>query len=162
METKKIIAAAIAGTSAMTLFSYLISADKKKNLKEPEHIKEVIEDVKPSIDNEKSALAAWGTHYGVGLAFSSIFSQIWEKTPVKPGLLSGAFLGALSGIAGIMSWSEAFKLDPDTNAKNFKEYYAHLMASHIIFGIGAAAGYKLMEKEKISDKIRRQIGVSLN
>lgn len=36
MQTGKILISAIVGTSAMTIFSYLVSASENKNFREPE------------------------------------------------------------------------------------------------------------------------------
>ena len=148
METKKILAATVVGTSAMTLFSYFVSRLTKKNFTEPEVLSEIAAENLTHTSDEVIQSASWATHYGVGLAFTGLYSQVWERTPIKPSIASGALLGAASGIAGILGWSQAFKLDHHYSAKDRQKYYAQLLAAHVVFGIGAAAGYKMLSKKK--------------
>jgi hypothetical protein len=145
METKKIIAATVIGTSVMTLFSHWISSVSKKNFTEPEVLRVVATENFPRTSPRLLEKASWTTHYGVGLAFTGLYSQVWERTPLKPSLASGAALGALSGVAGILGWSEAFKTDALYSAKDRQEYYTQLMLAHIVFGMGAAVGYKIFK-----------------
>lgn len=149
METKKILSATIVGTTAMTLFSYLVSLKAKKNFTEPELLHEIAQENLPQVDDAIVKPASWATHYGVGLAFTGVYSQVWEHTPIKPSIASGAVLGAISGLTGIIGWSQAFKLEQHPHSANFrKQYYTQLMAAHIVFGIGAAVGYKMLSKNK--------------
>jgi len=149
METKKILSATLVGTTAMTLFSYLLSLKVKKNFTEPELLHEIAQENLPDVDDDIVKPASWATHYGVGLAFTGAYSQVWEHTSIKPSIASGAVLGALSGAAGIMGWSQAFKLEQHPHSSKFrKQYYTQLMAAHIVFGIGAAIGYKMLSKNK--------------
>ena len=132
----------------MTLFSYLVSLTTKKNFTEPELLHEIAHEHLPDVDEAIVKPASWTTHYGVGLAFTTAYSQVWERTSIKPTVASGAVLGALSGVAGILGWSQAFKLDGHHSADFRQKYYTQLMAAHIVFGIGAAVGYKLLSKNK--------------
>lgn len=156
METKKIIAATFVGTSVMTLFSYLMSKNQKKNFTEPDVLGEILAENNSSLSKEESKPIGWGAHYAVGLGFTGVYSQIWEHTPIKPSLASGAAFGAVSGLIGIMGWTQMFHLHHPTSSAYRQQYYAQLMAAHIIFGIGAAAGYKMMSKDKhkLSTKIK--------
>lgn len=149
METKKILAATLVGTSAMTLFSYFVSRLTKKNFTEPEVLRELAtENLPHTTSHEVVESASWATHYGIGLAFTGVYSQVWEHTPLKPTLASGALLGAASGLAGILGWSQAFKLDHHYSDKDRQKYYAQLLAAHVVFGVGAAIGYKMLSKDK--------------
>ncbi|MDB5257547.1 MAG: hypothetical protein JWM14_2242 [Chitinophagaceae bacterium] len=148
METKKIIAATVVGTSVMTLFSYLMSRNQKRNFTEPDVLSEIVAENNSSLSKEESKPIGWGTHYGIGLAFTGVYSQVWEHTPLKPSLASGAALGALSGLMGVLGWTQLFHLHHPTTAAYRKQYYAQLMAAHIVFGMGAAVGYKMMSKDK--------------
>lgn len=151
MNTKQIFGATILGTSAMTAFSYLVSAYKNKNFKEPELLGEVYQDLTQQ-NKEVSQLAGWGTHLGVGMTFTGMFAEIWEQTPLKPSIASGALLGAAAGVAGILGWMQLFQLEGESPTENKSEYYAQLMIAHIIFGMGAAAGYKLLDDKELSIK----------
>lgn len=156
METKKIIVATVVGTSVMTLFSYLISRNQKKNFTEPDVLSEIVAKNNSFLSKKEARHIGWGAHYGVGLGFTSVYSQIWEHTPIKPSLTSGAMLGAVSGLIGIMGWTQMFHLHHPTSIHYRKQYYAQLMVAHIVFGMGAAAGYKIMsnDKHKLSTKIK--------
>lgn len=148
METKKILSATIVGTTAMTLFSYIVSLKTKKNYTEPELLHEIAQENLPKVDDAIVKPVSWTAHYGVGLAFAGAYSQVWENTPIKPSVTSGAVLGALSGVAGILGWSQAFKIDSHHSEEFRQKYYTQLMAAHIVFGIGAALGYKMLSKTK--------------
>lgn len=148
METKKILAATLVGTSAMTLFSYFLSRVTKKKFTEPEVLREIATENLSDTPHEIVESASWATHYGIGLAFTGAYSQVWEHTPLKPTLASGALLGAASGLVGILGWSQAFKLDDHYSDKDRQKYYAQLLAAHVVFGMGAAIGYKMLSKDK--------------
>ncbi len=148
METKKILSATIVGTTAMTLFSYLVSLKTKKDYTEPKLLDEIAQENLPQVDEDITKPASWVTHYGVGMAFTGVYSQVWEHTSIKPSVASGAVLGALSGVAGILGWSQAFKIDTHHSEEFRRKYYTQLMAAHIVFGIGAAVGYKMLSKNK--------------
>ncbi|WP_133159399.1 hypothetical protein [Solitalea longa] len=146
METKKNIAAAVVGTSLMTLFSYLLTKSQKKNYTEPEVLSEIVDENNSSVSEKEAKALGWTAHYGVGLAFTSAYSLIWEHTSIKPSIASGATLGALSGLLGILGWSQLFQMHHSTSTTYKAEYYMQLILAHIIFGIGAAKGYKLGSK----------------
>jgi len=148
METKKILAATVVGTSVMTLFSYLMSRNQKKNFTEPDMLSEILAENTTDLSKEEAKPIGWSAHYGVGLGFVGVYSQVWEHTPLKPSLASGAALGAASGLIGILGWSQMFHLHHPTSSKYRQQYYAQLMAAHILFGMGAAVGYKMMSKDK--------------
>ena len=137
----------------MTLFSYVMSRNQKRNFTEPNVLSEIIAENNSSLSKEEAKPIGWGTHYGIGLAFTGVYSQVWEHTPIKPSLASGAALGALSGLVGILGWTQMFHLHHPTSAT----YYAQLMAAHIVFGMGAAAGYKMLSKDKGTAKLSTKL-----
>lgn len=147
MQTKKIIAATVVGTTFMTLFSYVMSKNQKRNYTEPDVLSQIIAENNSSLSKEETKPIGWAAHYGLGLGFTGVYSQIWEHTPIKPSLASGGALGAVSGLIGIMGWTQLFHLHHHTSEKYRKQYYAQLMAAHIIFGMGTAIGYKMISKK---------------
>jgi hypothetical protein len=142
MQEKKIIAGALAGTSAMALFSYLISHAKEKDFREPEILAELLKRLAKGSKPPVTSIAGWSMHYAIGLLFVAMYSQVWKKNIVKPHLLSGFALGAPSALLGIMAWKIIFEMHPDPPLKNLKKYFGHLFAAHLIFGAFAALGYK--------------------
>ena len=155
MKTKQIIAATVFGTTAMSVFSYVVSALKDKNFKEPELLGEFAKAVIPGIDQETAEKAGWQSHYGIGLVFAGIMAEVWENTPVKPSIASGALLGAASGVAGILGWTQIFELEDEPKVEHKLDYYGHLILAHAVFGIGAAAGYKLFSDHNIPSTAER-------
>lgn len=91
----------------------------------------------------KPVIPGWVLHYVIGFIFVIGFHFFWKVTSVTPSLLSGSLLGLLCGFMGIAGWHLVFLLHPKPPSINLKEYYLHLIVAHILFGLGAAAGYKL-------------------
>ena len=142
MDLQPIIKSAIAGTSAMTLFSYLISEKKEENFREPLVLADLISRLSPKIRKSDAALEGWALHYFTGYGFSYVYDKIWRSGKVKPSLLSGVLLGAASGAAGILVWKVVFKLHPNAPTKNLKKYFGHLVLAHMVFGAFASLGYR--------------------
>lgn len=148
MQTGKILISAIVGTSAMTIFSYLVSESKNQSFREPEIVRQLINRLSESSSKEFSQIAGWGAHYAIGLLFVVIFNELWERTKVKPSITSGALLGAGSGLTGIMGWKMMYEAHPNPPSKNLKKYFGHLMLAHVVFGVFSALTYKLTAGDK--------------
>ena len=148
MEPAKVLTSAILGTSAMTLFSYLVSEKKNENYKEPDVLAMLLKKLKYDTSKEIEKITGWTSHYAVGILFDLIFDQIWKKTG-KPSLKSGLLLGAASGLIGIAAWKLMFKSHPNPPAKNLRKYFSHLLLAHLVFGAFSVAGYNLMDKNKL-------------
>ncbi len=144
MQTDKILIPGIAGTSAMTLFSYLVSESKNKNFREPEILGELIKRLQKSGSKGSAQMAGWGIHYAIGILFVACYSEIWEQTKVKPSLTSGALMGAANGIAGVAGWKLMFDSHPNPPAKHLKAFFGHLLPAHVVFGVFSAVTYKLL------------------
>lgn len=147
MNTGKILVSAIVGTSAMTIFSYLVSASEHKNFREPEVLGQLIKRL-PLCSKNSAKIAGWCLHYAVGISFVTIYNEIWKRKKIKPSLTSGALLGAASGVAGITGWKGVFEVHPNPPAKNLRQFFGHLMLAHIVFGVFCALSYKLTVKAK--------------
>ena len=143
MQTRKILISALVGTTAMTIFSYLVSASKKKNFREPEVVGQLIERLPISPSKESSKIAGWVMHYTIGISFVAFYNELWKRKTIKPSFTSGALLGAASGLAGITGWKGVFEVHPNPPAKNLKLFFGHLMLAHVVFGVFSALTYKL-------------------
>ncbi len=141
IQPRKIFVPAIAATSAMTIFSYLISKSKDDNFREPEILKELIQRFPKGLSKTSAEIIGWSTHYAIGVLFVIFFNELWKETKVKPSFTSGAILGAFSGLAGIAGWQIIFDTHPNPPAKNLKKYFRHLFIAHIVFGIFSAVTY---------------------
>ena len=142
MNLLKIVTSGIAATTAMSAFSYLVSEEKKKNFREPEVLGTLLKRRVSGLSKPAANAVGWGAHYGTGLVFAGLYDQLWKKTTVKPTVLSGAVLGAASGLAGILIWKATVALHPDPPVKAYKKYHKHLFLAHIVFGIAAAQAYR--------------------
>lgn len=137
-----IVKATIVGTSAMTLFSYLISEKKEENFREPLVLADLISRIFPTMRKSDAALEGWGLHYFSGFMFCYGYHKLWKTKKVNPGVVSGSLLGAASGVAGVLVWKAVFKLHPNPPAKNLKKYFGHLLLAHVVFGAFAGMAYK--------------------
>ena len=142
MHAGRILFAGIVGTSAMTLFSYLVSERKNKNFREPELLGQLIERLPIKSSNQSAHIAGWAIHYAIGISFMVCYSKIWEHTRSKPTLSSGALLGAVNGLVGVSGWKLMFEAHPNPPAKELKPFFGHLILAHVVFGVFNVIGYK--------------------
>lgn len=148
MKPSKIILPAITGTSAMTIFSYLMSDVEKRNYKEPDVLRQLIGRLMKGVVQDKAHLAGWVAHYGAGVIFEKLLTKAWKQKHIKPSVASGALLGAASGVAGVMVWKAVFKAHPNPPAKNLNKFFGHLILAHVVFGVFSALTYKTIDDKK--------------
>jgi hypothetical protein len=153
MSLTRILAAAFIGTSAMTLTSYGVSKVKNQQFREPELLAALLKRIFSNVKKEDAHRAGWLIHYGVGLLFCTVYDRIWSTTEIKPTLLNAVLLGGICGAGGATVWKFVFALHPHPPENDRKKFYPHLLVAHIIFGAGAAIGYRLPEKIKSSGRI---------
>ena len=149
MNVTKVISAGIIGTSMMTLFSYLISEDKDKQFREPALLAILLKRILKSNNDKTFLLSGWIIHYNVGLLFTLLYDQLWQKTNAKPSVVNGMMLGILCGLFGKEVWKTVLRLHANPPPIDRKSYFSHLVLAHAIFGIFAALGYRLPSDDKI-------------
>lgn len=146
MNILKTLVSAAAGTSFMTLYSYLRSGEQNEQFREPEILNRFIQRSLPDRiagkSNGESGISGWLLHFGTGLVFSAVYDQIWSKTKTAPTIPKGLIMGGTAGLAGISIWYATFKLLPGPPEVDRNEYFKHLMAAHIVFGLFASLGYR--------------------
>lgn len=148
MKILQVLAGGIIGTTFMTAFSYAVSEARNKQFKEPELLNSLSKDLEHRAGIKKhSDVEGWLMHYGVGLLFSAAYDQLWKRTKIKPSPFQSMILGGITGIFGVGIWRGTFKLHPAPPTVHFKEYYVQLLAAHIIFGVFAAIGYKIPDRD---------------
>lgn len=135
----------ILGTSIMTLFSYLISNWLNKQFKEPLLLNILLQRSK-FVDKDISPLSGWILHYAVGAIMVSIYHLIWTYTSINPTILIGSIFGFISGFPAVAVWKAVFTMHSNPPNIDFKAHYMQLIIAHILFGIGAAAGYQIVKK----------------
>jgi hypothetical protein len=132
-----ILAEASAGTTMMTLFSYLVSIAEDKNFSEPEHLGTLIHRFMPHKSKNTSLILGWGTHYAVGLLFVLVYQELWKDGTIKKTVKNGIILGLLSGALAVIVWKTTLKIHPAPPWIDFTKYYIQLVPAHIVFAVCA-------------------------
>lgn len=138
----QILISTIAATSAMTLFSYAVSASAREVYKEPLLLTYVLTALHLKLPANFKIVLAWALHYLIGLFFVIGYHFLWINDYMELSLFSGLFLGAVSGIIGIIGWIILFKIIPKRPAIDFKGYYLQLFIAHVIFGLTSFLVYE--------------------
>lgn len=139
----QILIATIAATSAMTLFSYAVSASARELYKEPVLLTYVLSSLKVDVSPQTKTFLAWLLHYLIGLFFVLSYHFLWAHDVIEISWRAGLVLGAASGIVGILGWIILFKIVDQKPNIDFKGYYVQLFFAHIIFGLVAFYVYQL-------------------
>ncbi len=129
--------ATLLATSLMTIFSYVVSAIRKKKFREPELLNDLIRRLNQKEPGFLIPIAGWIIHYFVGLLFIIAYHLYWRATDTDPTFNNCIVLGAFSGLIGIFGWQLAFSIHPNPPSIDFKEFYIQLFFAHVIFGAGA-------------------------
>jgi hypothetical protein len=123
----------LAGTAAMTAFSYAISKDKKENFKEPKILGQMIYKAVPQLGEKKAQVAGWVLHLTAGFVFSAVYRKLLIGQ--KPTFLKGMIYGGTSGIPAVLLWNTLFEIHPNPPKDvEKKKYFGHLLVAHIVFG----------------------------
>lgn len=133
MKTGNILLAALAGTTSMTLFSYLVSRKKNKDFKEPKLLGKMVYRAIPDIKKRTAKVAGWSLHCGTGLAFTIAYKVLLDDTKLKSNLPEAVLLGIANGIVAVGIWGTVFILHPDPPEIHFKRFFGHLILAHVFF-----------------------------
>ena len=133
MKTGNVLLGAVAGTAAMTLFSYFLSGKKDKDFKEPKLLGKMVKRALPSIGETPSEIAGWMMHGSMGLIFAFTYKKLLEDLQIRRDLPDDIFVGAVNGVLGVLIWKLVFSLHPDPPKIDFKRFYQHLILAHIIY-----------------------------
>lgn len=139
----QIIVTTIAATSAMTLFSYVVSASARELYKEPVLLTYVLASLNIEITLKTKVILSWILHYIIGLFFIVVYHIFWFYDFAALSWLSAFLFGFASGIIGILGWIFLFEIVPKKPNIDFKGYYIQLLIAHIIFGLAGFAVYRL-------------------
>jgi hypothetical protein len=137
MKTGNILLATLAGTASMTLFSYLISNKKNKDFKEPQLLGKMVYRAVPEIKKDESKVAGWILHVGAGLFFVLAYKLLLDNTKLKSNVPEGVLLGFANGAVAVAIWKATFSLHPDPPEIHFKDFYGHLVITHVFFCVPA-------------------------
>src|SRR5690606_17768780 len=101
------VTAGTAGTSTMTLFSYMLSRSAPYNFREPRLLGSLLKNILIS-ESRQARLAGWMVHFLMGGGLAIVFQLAWKKRNIKPTLKTSLLFGACSGITAIIWWHTAF------------------------------------------------------
>ncbi len=150
MKIPKVLFSGILGTTAMTLFSSLISKSENKNLEQSENLAQLVNRLPINVSKKTAKVAGVFSHYGIGMGFLSLYDQLWKRHKIEPSIQSGALLGAASGVLGVVAWKTMFESHPNPQPKNLKVFMSQLVLSHVVFGVVSAIAYRVCPDTKKS------------
>jgi len=133
MKTTNVLLGAVAGTVAMTLFSYFLSDKKDREFKEPELLAKMVSRAFPSVNQMPAQIAGWMMHGSMGLMFAYVYKELLKNLRFSRDLPDDIFIGAVNGVAGILIWKLVFSVHPDPPKIQFSKFYQHLILAHIIY-----------------------------
>lgn len=133
MKTSTLLLSALAGTAAMTAFSYLISGKQNKNFKEPELLGKAVKRALPAMGKEPSQFAGWLLHVGTGVIFAAATERMWVRAKANRNMGRVLGIGMINGAAGVMMWEILFKLHPAPPKHKPAKFFGHLLLAHIVF-----------------------------
>lgn len=151
MTKKKILrfaAAALIGTSAMTLYSYILSKKNKQQFTEPVLLNQLMNrsSVFPELPQTKSHPAGWAGHYAVGLLFVIAYYLLWRRALNAPSVAKALAIGCASGAVAIAAWYVMFAISNNPPQNNRKQYFGQLFVAHLIFSLAAIYSYRLPDR----------------
>ena len=145
----QIIIVSLLATSAMTLFSYTMSASFRELFKEPVLLSFILIKTNLELSVQTKKYLAWLLHYFIGFIFVLAYHLIWLYNILYISIISALLLGIISGIIGIIGWVLIFKIADYHPNIDFKGYYIQLFFAHIIFAIVAAIAYYLLSSVSV-------------
>jgi len=146
MKNKNLVVAAVAGTAAMTLFSYFLSGKKDKDFREPALLGKLVKRILPSSEKKISEVSGWMMHASVGFLFAWLYRRLPEIRKMNPDLPDDVFVGVANGVLGAIMWKLVFSLHPNPPEIDFKRFYKHLILAHMIF---STTTLSVMDEEAI-------------
>jgi len=155
----KALVCSLSGTSLMTLSSAIMSATIGQEFSEPAQLGKLIKRLAPFISKSFCKGAGWGAHFAMGTAFSSVYTDLWEKKKLRPDGKNSVLLGLVSGVVGSLIWKATFKVHPLSPLMNYRRFYLQRIPAHVLFAIGATIAYNLLKDQ---DKARMKAPKSGN
>jgi hypothetical protein len=141
----------ITGTTAMTLFSYLVSGKQHRNFREPDLLDKLFHRLPLFKTQKNTGLTGWLLHYLAGLLFAEGYAGFWlgnRQTDIKTGMV----LGGLSGFAAILIWKFSYALHPNPPSIDFVSFSRQLIIAHVLFGVFVALGYDIAQPPRPTTK----------
>lgn len=135
MKPSKILLAATAGTTAMTVYSYALSEIKDENFKEPRLLAQLLTTIDCPIKTTPAKITGWVVHYMVGLIFTLAYERVVKDAGDKALLKQAIIMGALNGVLAIVGWGITLSLHPSPPRITYIKFFSQLFIAHIVFGV---------------------------
>ncbi|MBV9962717.1 MAG: hypothetical protein JO072_10755 [Parafilimonas sp.] len=145
MITKKVVLPSIAATSLMTLCSYVIAEQEKKNFSEPKLLAK-IERRQLDVPKQMQLPAGWATHYGVGIIIATLFELYKNYFGAKPAFRHSIIFGISAGLLSIAAWQQLLKMLPQKQRSFYRKFYTQLFFAHLIFAGALTSTQKVMKR----------------
>lgn len=147
---EKIIIAGVAGTTFMTLYSYLRAKKEKQEYVEPVLINKLVDNSRklPEVADNDTHPIGWGLHYATGVAFMGAYYLLWKKILVKPTTIRVITAGIISGAVGIIIWKLMFSQHKNPPENYRYGYYRQLLIAHVVFSIAGIVTYKALDNNQ--------------
>lgn len=133
--------ASLAATTAMTLFSYVVSALSGKWYNEPQLLQFVFSQSRWAMSSGLKFAAAWILHYVIGLVFVMVLDLIVETPLPELAFTSTLIFGTIIGTIGILGWEMMFRWAVKPVETDRAGYYSQLFIAHLIFAFVTMAFY---------------------
>lgn len=145
MDLLLLLIATLLSTTAMTLFSYAVSAAFRDLYKEPVLLDYLMHRYRIRIGEREKTVAAWLLHYFLGLVFVIGYLIPLQLGYYRNSWVSGIVFGILIGLIGIVGWKIMFRLAGRTPIANPTLYYVQLFLAHIVFGLTTVVSFYITE-----------------
>lgn len=150
----------IAGTSAMTFSSWLMSLSGQ-DFREPEHLGAMAHRLMPLTSKSEYTAIGWAAHYCMGMAFASSYGILWERYHLRPSLKNGLLLGIASGILGSAIWKATFKIHPLPPKLNYNLFFLQRLPAHIVFAMATTIAYKAITAKRAKKYNEKQTAAAI-
>ncbi|HEX8041227.1 MAG TPA: hypothetical protein VF490_18895 [Chryseosolibacter sp.] len=134
IDLRNALVSGIAGTTAMTAFSYLVSQKQEKYFKEPEILNDLLYRLLGGAKRNRKSLPGFLGHYATGILFSTVYNVFAKKMRPLPSTAGGLASGLAFGLLGIGIWKTVFSLHPRPPKIDLNSFLGHLIVAHVIFG----------------------------
>lgn len=153
MTSGKALISAIAATTAMTIFSYMVSRQKRRNFREPELLAAMADDLLASNDRFLARPIGWSGHYLVGCILGTTHLRAMRKAGFAPTIGNGLVTGPVYGLLATLVWEMHFSTHPNPPKINYLRFYGHLILAHTIFTVVTNKVYSALNND--TDKQHR-------
>jgi hypothetical protein len=124
------------------LFYKTVSATDNEIYREPTFLTWLLTMFDVDFSLKAKFIASSIISHGMGICFAAIYYLIWYYEFKEISWTTSFFIGLISALLRIISWTFLLLIIPSQQAKNFKGYYLQLVFLHNIFTIIVLTVYK--------------------